>query len=534
MTTPLTHMPLANGEIFAGYTIVRLLGSGGMGEVYLAEHPRLPRRDALKILGSDVSADEDYRRRFIREADLAATLWHPNIVRVNDRGEFNEQLWIAMDYVDGTDAARLLRDRYPAGMPADEVVAIITAIASALDYAHARGLLHRDVKPANIMLANPEDGERRILLGDFGIARTIGDVSGLTATNMTVGTLPYAAPEQLMDDPIDGRADQYALAATAYHLLTGSPLFPQSNPAAVISRHLNSPPPAVADSHPELAGLDQVLARALAKDPANRFVQCMDFARAFAAATQPGVQAAAAAPTMQAPVTAKAVDSRPIGTPRPKTERRGLQWPLIVAIVVILAAVAGITGYLLRPGSPGSQTPTAQPAPAAEPSSSASSSASATPSSATAQPTDYSALLIKASDIPGGAFKMQPPQPNPGGHPGVAALFANDGDTREIGDTIMVLPDASDAASVLRATITAAGPTVSGGTPQPADVGTGGTKLTGTSPDGAKSITILMFSEGRAVVTIEFDGAANDPVPQDGALDIARKQDAAIKAGLPI
>src|SRR5271166_6052372 len=167
-------MPLAPGEVFAGYTIVRLLGSGGMGEVYLAEHPRLPRRDALKILGTDVSADEDYRRRFIREADLAAKLWHPNIVRVNDRGEFDGQLWISMDYVDGTDAARLLADRYPAGMPEHEVAEIITAVASALEYAHKRGLLHRDVKPANILLTEPEDGKRRILLADFGIARPLG------------------------------------------------------------------------------------------------------------------------------------------------------------------------------------------------------------------------------------------------------------------------------------------------------------------------------------------------------------------------
>ncbi len=136
--------------------------------------------------------DEEYRQRFIREADLAATLWHPNIVRVNDRGEFNGQLWISMDYVEGTDVAQLLRDRYPAGIPADEVAAIVAAIASALDYAHQRDLLHRDVKPANILLANPENGEQRILLSDFGIARNIGDVSGLTATNMTMGTLPYA------------------------------------------------------------------------------------------------------------------------------------------------------------------------------------------------------------------------------------------------------------------------------------------------------------------------------------------------------
>jgi serine/threonine-protein kinase len=159
-----------------------------MGEVYLVEHPRLPRRDALKILGTDVSAGEDYRQRFIREADLAADLWHPNIVRVNDRGGFNGQLWIAMDFVDGTDAARLLADRYPAGMPVHEVAEIVTAVASALDYAHKRGLLHRDVKPANIMLTHvDEEGEQRILLTDFGIARYVDDISGLTTTNMTVG-----------------------------------------------------------------------------------------------------------------------------------------------------------------------------------------------------------------------------------------------------------------------------------------------------------------------------------------------------------
>jgi serine/threonine protein kinase len=298
-------MRLATGTTFAGYTIIRLLGSGGMGEVYLAQHPRLPRQDALKILRTDVSADQDYRQRFIREADLAATLWHPNIVRVNDRGEFNGQLWIAMDFVDGTDAARLLRDHYPVGMPADEVAAIIAAIASALDYAHAHDLLHRDVKPANILLANPADGERRILLSDFGIARTLGDISGLTATNMTIGTLPYTAPEQLMDEPIDGRADQYALAATAYHLLTGSPLFPESNPAAVISRHLTAPPPALANSRPELAALDPVLAVALAKAPADRFPRCKDFAGAFAEVTHSGGQATGWASTMRAPIAAK-------------------------------------------------------------------------------------------------------------------------------------------------------------------------------------------------------------------------------------
>ena len=300
-------MPLSGGQTFAGYRIVRLLGSGGMGEVYLAEHPRLPRRDALKVLPADVSADPDYRARFNREADLASALWHPHIVSVHDRGEYNGQLWISMDYVDGLDAGRVLASRFPDGMPGDQVLRIVTAVASALDYAHKQGLLHRDVKPANIMLTHldePED-EQRVLLTDFGIARNVDDISGLTATNMTVGTVAYSAPEQLMGEEIDGRADEYALAATAYHLLTGSQLFPHSNPAVVISRHLNSPPPALADTHPELVGLDPVLATALAKDPERRFPRCSDFARAFAEEAPPCGRDASAAPTIPAQIARK-------------------------------------------------------------------------------------------------------------------------------------------------------------------------------------------------------------------------------------
>jgi len=210
-----------------------------MGEVYLAQHPRFPRRDALKLLPPEWSADADYRARFNREADLASTLWHPHIVGVHDRGEEDGQLWISMDFVDGLDAARLLADRYPAGMPTGEVARIVNGVASALDYAHKQGLLHRDVKPANIMMTHlDDDGDRRILLTDFGIARNVNDISGLTTTNMTVGTVAYCAPEQLLGEDVDGRADQYSLAATAYHLLTGSQLFPHSNPAVVISRHL--------------------------------------------------------------------------------------------------------------------------------------------------------------------------------------------------------------------------------------------------------------------------------------------------------
>jgi serine/threonine protein kinase, bacterial len=142
-------MPLADGQVYAGYTILRKLGEGGMGMVYLAQHPRLPRCDALKVLPAALTVDNEYRQRFDREAYIASTLWHPHIVEVHDRGELEGRLWISMDYVDGTDAASRLETRYPNGMPPDEVVRIARAVAEALDYAHDQQFLHRDVKPSN-------------------------------------------------------------------------------------------------------------------------------------------------------------------------------------------------------------------------------------------------------------------------------------------------------------------------------------------------------------------------------------------------
>lgn len=296
-------MSLAPGDLFAGYTVVRLLGTGGMGAVYLVDHPRLPRRDAIKVLLTSTADDPSFRDRFNLEAARAAALWHPHIVGVRDRGEHDGHLWIAMEYVDGSDAAHLLAAQ-PTGMPPSDVADIVTAVAGALDYAHKNGILHRDVKPANIMVTDlDEDGQRRILLADFGIARPMDDTNGLTATNTTIGTIAYSAPEQLMGEPIDGRADQYALAATAYHLLTGTTLFPLDNQAAVISHHLTAPPPALAAKHPELAAIDTALARALSKKPEQRYARCVDFARAFHEATT-SQGAAALAPTTQAPTSA--------------------------------------------------------------------------------------------------------------------------------------------------------------------------------------------------------------------------------------
>jgi serine/threonine protein kinase, bacterial len=233
-------------------------------------------------------------------------------------------------------------------MPANEVARVVTAVASALDYANKQGLLHRDVKPANIMLTKPDgDDQRRVLLGDFGIARSADEISGLTATNSTVGTVAYAAPEQLMGDQIDGRADQYALAATAYHLLTGTQLFPNSNPAVVISRHLNAVPPPVSTLRPDLTALDPVLAKALSKDPADRYPRCGDFARAFAARTADLTQPSLSASTAQAPIppNAPAIQAPPAApTPGPGPSRRRWLIPgAIAAGFVVLAGVAAIT-----------------------------------------------------------------------------------------------------------------------------------------------------------------------------------------------
>ena len=271
-------MSLEVGQVFAGYTILRVLGAGGMGQVYLAAHPRLPREDALKVLPTEVTADPQYRERFEREAELAAGLSNPHIVGIHDRGEYEGQFWISMDYVAGTDAARLLRERFPGGMPPDQAMTIIDAVASALDYAHRRGLLHRDVKPANILVTDSDGPARRIYLADFGIARRMDDAGGLTTAKMAVGTVAYAAPEQLMAGAVDGRADQYALACTAFHLLAGAPPYAGPNLAVVIGQHVSATPPSIGAYRPELARLDPVFACAMAKDPSRRFGSCGEFA----------------------------------------------------------------------------------------------------------------------------------------------------------------------------------------------------------------------------------------------------------------
>jgi serine/threonine protein kinase, bacterial len=352
-------MSLAEGDVFAGYTVVRKLGAGGMGEVYLVQHPRLPRYDALKILPMELTTDREYAERFNREANLVARLWHPHIVGVHDRGEHDGQLWITMDFVEGTDAARLLSERGGGGLPPEDVVRIVTAVADALDYAHQQELLHRDVKPSNILLAQSNSKFSRALLADFGIARMVKDTAGLTATDMTVGTVAYAAPEQLMGHALDGRADQYALAASAFHLLTGQQLFQHDNPAVVISNHLTASPPAIGERIPELSGLGPAFERALAKSPADRFDTCTDFAEAMAHGLSAAAQGLGAT---DATVAALPSGRQSRQSPKDGPGSRRLRLALLVAgILAVLVGVAIAAGLFIA----NKEEPSAQRAPAA-------------------------------------------------------------------------------------------------------------------------------------------------------------------------
>ncbi|MGW6422741.1 protein kinase domain-containing protein [Nocardia sp. NPDC055053] len=305
------------GTVFAGYRIERLLGRGGMGTVYLAAHPRLPRQVALKLLNRELYSDPEVRGRFEREADVSAHLDHPGIVSVLDRGVEDGLMWISMQYVDGTDAS-VFR-----GTPLDPVraVGIVAQTAEALDYAHERGVLHRDVKPANILLAAARTGDR-VLLTDFGIARLRGDARQLTRTGAFLATLAYASPEQLSGAPVDHRSDQYSLGCTLFTLLTGESPFPADNPGAVVAAHLSKPAPRASAAVPALpASIDAVIARALAKDPAERFGSCAEFAEAALGVMGP----AAHKPAPHSALNAQRTTAQGVNAPAPNASRPNAQ-----------------------------------------------------------------------------------------------------------------------------------------------------------------------------------------------------------------
>ncbi|WP_067562803.1 serine/threonine-protein kinase [Nocardia acidivorans] len=273
------------GEIFAGYRIERVLGRGERGRVYLAAHPRLPRRDVLKVLPP--SEDFEFTARFAREAELVAGLEHPNIVRVYDRGVERGCLWLAMGFIDGVDAAELIR-RNPEGVPPAQAVRIITEVARGLDAAHHNGLLHRDVKPANILLETRSGETDLAYISDFGVARSMAESEALTEAGAVLATLDYAAPELLAGETVDERVDVYALGCTIFELLTGTVPFPACSPAAQIRAQLNAPPPRASERNPQLPrAIDAVIARALAKSPQRRYPSAGALARAAATALDP-------------------------------------------------------------------------------------------------------------------------------------------------------------------------------------------------------------------------------------------------------
>jgi serine/threonine-protein kinase len=262
------------GSELAGYRIVEPLGRGGTSVVYRAEHVRLGRPAALKLL-APVLGEAGFRERFLRESQLAASIDHPSILPVYDAGEEDGFLYIAMACVEGSDLKTLLAEEGP--LPLRRALRIVGQIGSALDAAHARGLVHRDVKPANILVGAGD----RAYLSDFGVVKELAS-NGTTRTGTFVGTIEYCAPEQIEGQAVDGRADVYALACVLYECLVGEPPFHRPSEVAVLNAHLHAPPPKL---HGQPGGLEAVVAKALSKSPLDRYATCLEFLAAARAAT---------------------------------------------------------------------------------------------------------------------------------------------------------------------------------------------------------------------------------------------------------
>jgi serine/threonine-protein kinase len=275
---------LSEGQMFAGWRIERELARGGMGVLYLARHPRLPRTDVIKILPSWLTANQRFRERFLREATRMSTLSHPHLMPIHDSGESEDgTLYLVMPYISGGDLRHLLRERGP--LPPARACRIVVQLAAALDAAHRVGVVHRDVKPENVLLAAVEpDDEDHALLTDFGISREDMGSNTLTATGELLLTPAYAAPEQVLGRTVDSAVDEYALACILFELLTGRPPYVNDVQVAMLMAHVQEPVPRVAQELGLPPAIDGVLAKAMAKDPAQRYDSCRSLAQAAAAA----------------------------------------------------------------------------------------------------------------------------------------------------------------------------------------------------------------------------------------------------------
>ena len=320
------------GDVIAGYEVERLIARGGMATVYRARDLRLDRWVALKVLAPELTQNQRFRQRFMQESQLAASLDHPHIVPIFEAGEAGDVLYLAMRLVDGVDLKTLLRGEGP--LPLSRMVALLRQVAGALDAAHEHGLVHRDVKPANILVTSGrgEDDPEHVYLGDFGLTKRAASLTGLTEAGHFIGTVDYIAPEQILGQPVSARTDVYALGCVAYESLTGRAVFDRDNDAAVIYAHLHEPPPLVtaarADLPPEL---DLVVGAAMAKDPNHRQASCR---RLIVDLQGAGTPTQVGAPTLPTPRTATPVPA--VTTPRSSHHASG--------------AATGSSAVLGRPG----------------------------------------------------------------------------------------------------------------------------------------------------------------------------------------
>lgn len=310
------------GTELAGYRIERLLGRGGMGEVYLATQSFPERRVAVKVLAHELAEDADFRERFIRESNAAASTEHPNIVPIYGAGEHDGVLYLAMRYVEGVDLGTLIAREGP--LTAARTARIVTQVAAALDAAHRRGLVHRDVKPGNILIAEGPGADDQTYLSDFGLIRRSALDTGLTRTGQFMGSIDYCAPEQIRGDPVDERADIYSLGCVLFECLTGERPFARPTEVATLYGHLEAPPPSAVERRPELPiGVDAVIAKAMAKRPDDRYATAGEMASAARRAL--GISS----------------DEHPVQEPaRPQRPRR--RRALLVGAAVLVLGVAAI------------------------------------------------------------------------------------------------------------------------------------------------------------------------------------------------
>lgn len=332
------------GSRIGGYEILSVLGRGGMSVVYLAEDTRLDRRIALKVMAVELAENESFRTRFVREAKMAANLEHPNIVPLYDAGEIDGVLYLAMRVIRGTDLRQVIDTE--GALDPGRTMEMMRQVASALDAAHRAGLVHRDVKPGNILLARDGD-EEHAYLSDFGLTKQVSSDSGLTKTGTFLGTVDYVAPEQIRGNEVDGRTDQYSLGCVLFECLTGSVPFVKDQDVATLFAHVEDEPPRVSAMRPEFPeAVSQVVARAMAKHREARFESCQAFVQAARSALReapsaPTVVAAGPAALSVPPAPPGPDRAQPEPTP-PRRSRRGLLIAAIVAAVAIAGTIAGI------------------------------------------------------------------------------------------------------------------------------------------------------------------------------------------------